>query len=186
MCKNPELAAQVTLLPIEKFKLDAAIIFSDILLPLEPMGVEFEFAKGRGSCLPSSPPGDEGDRKAADHRTGRGDSFSHEGDSNCPKELEGKIPLIGFSGAPFTLASYMIEGGHSKNYILTKGLMYQNRPAWDALDGEDFRGVDPVSQCPDPGGGSGPSAFRLLGGMLKSQPIMKNMSSLFQKGDGWC
>ena len=133
MCRNPELAAKVTLQPIEKFKLDAAIIFSDILIPLEPMGVEFEFAKGEGPVF------DHPLRERKDVERLR----LIEPEEEIPflmkairivrKELEGKVPLIGFSGAPFTLASYIIEGGHSKNYVLTKGLMYQDRSTWDAL-----------------------------------------------------
>jgi len=133
MCKNPELAAQVTLQPIEKFKLDAAIIFSDILIPLEPMGVEFEFAKGEGPVFHHP----LRERKEAEKLR------LFEPEEEIPylmkaiqivrRELEGKIPLIGFCGAPFTLASYIIEGGHSKNYILTKSMMYQDRPTWDVL-----------------------------------------------------
>jgi len=133
MCKNPEIAAQVTLQPIEKFKLDAAIIFSDILIPLEPMGVAFEFAKGEGPVFHHPV------RKMKDIEKVRAIDAEEEvpflmkAIRMVRKELEGKIPLIGFSGAPFTLASYMIEGGHSNHYILTKGMMHQNRPAWDAL-----------------------------------------------------
>jgi uroporphyrinogen decarboxylase len=133
MCKNPELAAQVTLQPIEKFKLDAAIIFSDILIPLEPMGVEFEFAKGEGPVFHHP----LRERKEAEKLR------IFEPEEEIPylmkaiqivrRELEGKIPLIGFCGAPFTLASYIIEGGHSKNYILTKSMMYQDRPTWEVL-----------------------------------------------------
>jgi len=133
MCKNPELAAKVTLLPVEKLKVDAAIIFADILLPLEPMGVELEFTKSEGPVFRHPI------REMKQINTLR----IIEPEENLPffieairivrGELEGKVPLIGFSGAPFTLASYLIEGGHSKNYILTKGLMYQNRAAWDSL-----------------------------------------------------
>jgi uroporphyrinogen decarboxylase len=133
MCKNPEIATQVTLQPIKKFKLDAAIIFSDILIPLEPMGVEFEFAKGEGPVFhhPVRDLKDIGKLRVIEPEEEI--PFLMEAIRMVRKELEGKIPLIGFSGAPFTLASYIIEGGHSKNYILTKGLMYKNRPVWDAL-----------------------------------------------------
>jgi len=133
MCKNPEVAAQVTLQPIDKFKLDAAIIFSDILIPLEPMGVEFEFAKGEGPVFhrPVREMKDVERLKIIEPEEEI--PFLMESIRIVRRELEGKIPLIGFSGAPFTLASYMIEGGHSRNYTLTKGLMYQNRPAWDLL-----------------------------------------------------
>jgi uroporphyrinogen decarboxylase len=133
MCKNPELAAKVTLHPIEKFKLDAAIIFSDILIPLEPMGVEFEFAKGEGPVFHHP----LRERKDVERlrliEPEEEIPFLMKAIRTVRKELEGKVPLIGFSGAPFTLASYIIEGGHSNNYVLTKSLMYQDRPTWDAL-----------------------------------------------------
>jgi uroporphyrinogen decarboxylase len=133
MCKNPELAAKVTLQPIEKFKLDAAIIFSDILIPLEPMGVEFEFAKGEGPVF-HHPLRERKDVERLRIIEPEGEiPFLMKAIRIVRKELGGKIPLIGFSGAPFTLASYIIEGGHSKNYVLTKGLMYQDRSTWDAL-----------------------------------------------------
>jgi uroporphyrinogen decarboxylase len=133
MCKNPEIAAQVTLQPIEKFKLDAAIIFSDILIPLEPMGVEFEFAKGEGPVFHHPVREMKDIEKLRIIEPEEEISFLIKAIQIVRKELEGKLPLIGFSGAPFTLASYIIEGGHSKNYILTKGVMYQNKPAWDTL-----------------------------------------------------
>jgi uroporphyrinogen decarboxylase len=132
MCKNPEIAAQVTLQPIEKFKLDAAIIFSDILIPLEPMGVKFEFARGEGPVF-HHPVREMKEIEKLRVIEPEEVSFLVKAIRMVRKELEGKIPLIGFSGAPFTLASYIIEGGHSKNYILTKELMYQNGPAWNAL-----------------------------------------------------
>jgi uroporphyrinogen decarboxylase len=133
MCKNPDLAAQVTLQPIDKFKMDAAIIFSDILIPLEPMGVEFEFAKGEGPVFHHPLRERKEVEKLRIIEPEEDVSFLMKAIQIVRKELEGKIPLIGFCGAPFTLASYIIEGGHSKNYILTKGLMYQDRPTWNAL-----------------------------------------------------
>ncbi|OGQ13021.1 MAG: uroporphyrinogen decarboxylase [Deltaproteobacteria bacterium RBG_19FT_COMBO_46_12] len=133
MCKNPELAAQVTLQPIDRFKLDAAIIFSDILIPLEPMGVEFEFAKGEGPVFhhPLRERKDVEKLRIIDPEEDV--SFLLKAIQIVRKEIEGKIPLIGFCGAPFTLASYLIEGGHSRDYILTKSMMYRDRPTWDAL-----------------------------------------------------
>lgn len=133
MCKNPEIAAQVTLQPIEKFKLDAAIIFSDILIPVEPMGVAFEFAKGEGPVFRHPVREMKAIEKLRIINPEEEVPFLMKAIRIVRKELEGKTPLIGFSGAPFTLASYMIEGGHSKSYVLTKGMMYQNRQAWDAL-----------------------------------------------------
>jgi uroporphyrinogen decarboxylase len=133
MCKNPDLAAKVTLLPIEKFRIDAAIIFSDILLPLEPMGIGLEFRKSEGPVI-HHPIREI--KQIEGLRIIDPDEDLHflmEAIRMVRRELEGRIPLIGFSGAPFTLASYIVEGGHSKNYILTKGLMYQNRSAWGKL-----------------------------------------------------
>jgi uroporphyrinogen decarboxylase len=133
LCKRPELIAEVTLLPIEKLKVDAAIIFSDILLPLEPMGMELKFTKNEGPVIEDP----IREMKQIDRiRTIEPEKdlpFLMEAIRIVRRELEGKIPLIGFSGAPFTLASYMIEGGHSKNYIFAKGMMYKNRLAWDLL-----------------------------------------------------
>jgi uroporphyrinogen decarboxylase len=133
MCKNPELAAKVTLLPIERFKLDAAIIFSDILIPLEPMGVAFEFAKGEGPVFQHPLRERKDVEKLRVIEPEEEISFLMKAIRIVRKELDGKVPLIGFSGAPFTLVSYIVEGGHSKNYVLTKSLMYQDRPTWNAL-----------------------------------------------------
>jgi uroporphyrinogen decarboxylase len=133
MCKTPELAARVTLLPVEQLKVDAAIIFADILLPLEPMGIDFEFAKDEGPVF-HQPIREMKQIDALRVIEPEEDMpFLMEAIRTVRRELEGKIPLIGFSGAPFTLASYVIEGGHSKNYVLTKGMMYQNRSAWHGL-----------------------------------------------------
>jgi len=133
MCKNPELAAEVTLQPLKHLHLDAAIIFSDILIPLAPMGVDFEFAKGEGPVFhhPLRTKRDVERLKVIEPE--QEVPFLIEAIRIVRKELEGKTPLIGFSGAPFTLASYMIEGGHSNNFILTKSLMYQDRPTWVKL-----------------------------------------------------
>jgi uroporphyrinogen decarboxylase len=133
MCKTPELAARVTLLPVEQLKVDAAIIFADILLPLEPMGIDFEFAKDEGPVF-HQPIREMKQIDALRIIEPEEDMpFLMEAIRTVRRELQGKIPLIGFSGAPFTLASYVIEGGHSKNYILTKGMMYQDRAAWHGL-----------------------------------------------------
>jgi uroporphyrinogen decarboxylase len=133
MCKTPDLAAQVTLLPIQQLDVDAAIIFADILLPLEPMGIDFEFAKNEGPVF-HQPIREMKQIDALRIIEPEGDMpFLMEAIRLVRRELDGKVPLIGFSGAPFTLASYVIEGGHSKNYILTKGMMYQDRAAWHGL-----------------------------------------------------
>ncbi len=133
LCKTPELAARVTLLPVEQLKVDAAIIFADILLPLEPMGIDFEFAKDEGPVFHQPVRNLKQVNALRIIEPEEDMPFLMEAIRTVRRELEGKIPLIGFSGAPFTLASYVIEGGHSKNYILTKEMMYRDRPAWHGL-----------------------------------------------------
>ncbi len=133
MCKNPELAAEVTLLPIKKFKLDAAIVFSDILIPLEPMGIELEFTKGEGPVIHHPLQEMKQIERLRIIEPEEDIPFLFKTIQIVRQELEGKIPLIGFSGAPFTLASYLIEGGHSKNYLITKRMIYQNPSVWRAL-----------------------------------------------------
>ncbi len=133
MCRTPELACEVTLQPIKAFELDAAIIFADILLPLEGMGINLEFAKDMGPVI-SNPV-----RTAKDIEDIRiiepeqDVPFLMEGIKLVQGELNGKVPLIGFSGAPFTLASYIIEGGGSRNYVHAKGLMYREPKLWHIL-----------------------------------------------------
>ncbi len=132
VCKTPELAAQVTLQPIDRFPLDAAIIFADILLPLEPMGIKLEFAEGEGPVIHNP----VRDRAAVDRLKiveGEERKFVEEAIRQARTALAGRVPLIGFAGAPFTLASYMIEGGGSRNYIKTKQLMYGEPETWHKL-----------------------------------------------------
>ncbi len=135
MCRNPELAAEVTLQPIRRFELDAAIIFADILLPLPGMGVPFEFAAGEGPRILQPIRSVEGiDRlRTADPRADLG--FVLEAIRLVRERLPDGVALIGFAGAPFTLASYMIEGGHSRHFALTRRLMYEEPAAWHRLLG---------------------------------------------------
>jgi uroporphyrinogen decarboxylase len=122
LCKTPELAAEVTLQPIEILKVDAAILFSDILIPVEPMGMKLEFSESKGPVL-HDPIRKEGDVfRLKKLRSDEDVPFVIETIKILLKEL--KVPLIGFSGAPFTLATYMIEGGSSRNFINTKRMMY--------------------------------------------------------------
>jgi uroporphyrinogen decarboxylase len=134
MIQTPELAAQVTLQPIQAFDLDAAIIFADILPPLIGMGLELEFVEGKGPMIhnPISSPGDIDSLAAppaAETLAGTLKAVEMVAAELAPRD----IPLIGFAGAPFTLASYAIEGGHSNNFALTKALMYGSPPAWHRL-----------------------------------------------------
>ena len=132
--KTPELACEVTLQPIEKFDLDAAIIFADILPPLEGMGLHLRFAEGEGPVI-GNPVRTVDDiarlRVLPPEETL---PFTLEAIRLARAQLHSRnIPLIGFSGAPFTLAAYAIEGGGSRNYTLAKGLMMSAPDAWDAL-----------------------------------------------------
>ena len=132
LCKTPELAAQVTLQPIDRFPLDAAIIFADILLPLEPMGLSLEFAEGEGPVI-HNPVRDQADVERLKVIDGGELDYVAEAVRQARRALNGRVPLIGFAGAPFTLASYAIEGGSSRNYLLTKQLMYCEPKAWHQL-----------------------------------------------------
>ena len=132
LCKTPELAAQVTLQPIDRFPLDAAIIFADILLPLEAMGLSLEFADGEGPVI-HTPITDRGSVERLKVIDGDELSYVAEAVSLTRHALSGRVPLIGFAGAPFTLASYAIEGGGSRNYVLTKQLMYREPDVWHKL-----------------------------------------------------
>ncbi len=133
LCKSPDLAAEVTLLPVRKLGVDAAIIFGDILLPLEGMGIQLEFVKDGGPMI-RNPIRDRGDIERLNLiEPEEHVPFLLKAIEIVRRELEGRIPLIGFSGAPFTLASYLIEGGHSKDYSKTKGLMLGTPSLWHVL-----------------------------------------------------
>ncbi len=133
MCRTPELACEVTLQPVRAFEIDAAIIFADILLPLEGMGINLEFAKNEGPVI-SNPVRTRKDIDAVRVITPEQDvPYLLEAIRMVRAELAGKVPLIGFSGAPFTLASYIIEGSGSRNYIHTKKLMYEDPESWKVL-----------------------------------------------------
>jgi uroporphyrinogen decarboxylase len=133
LCHTPELAAEVTLQPVRRFPLDAAIIFSDLLLPLQPLGLPFDFVKGEGPQL-ERPIRSEADIDALSRFDPRERLAAPlEAIRLVKADLAGLVPLIGFAGAPFTLASYAVEGGHSNHYAHTKALMYGNPEAWHRL-----------------------------------------------------
>lgn len=132
ICKQPELAAEVTITAAEKLGVDAAIIFADLLLPLEPMGLDFEFQAGEGPVV-HQPVRSLDDVRAL--RTDRVEDLSYVARAieKVAAHFRDRLGVIGFCGAPFTLASYMIEGGGSRNYVETKKLMYAHTPAWSEL-----------------------------------------------------
>jgi len=131
LCRTPELAVEVTLQPVNALGVDAAILFSDILLPLDPLGIPFDFQAGEGPVI----------ERPIRSRSDIDRLRAFEPREELAKPLEAirllrrtlEVPLIGFAGAPFTLASYAIEGGHSSHFALTKRLMYENPAAWHAL-----------------------------------------------------
>jgi uroporphyrinogen decarboxylase len=132
ICKTPELAAEVTITAAEKLDVDAAIIFADLLLPFESMGLNFEFLAGEGPVIHQPV------RTAADVEKLRIDRASElgyvaEAIRKVVAHFQDRIGIIGFCGAPFTLASYMIEGGGSRNYVHTKSLMYRDPAVWRLL-----------------------------------------------------
>jgi uroporphyrinogen decarboxylase len=135
ICKDPQLAAEVTIRAVEVLDVDAAIIFADLLLPLEAMGLGFHFAAGEGPVI------DCPVRTQQDISRLRADSAAEldyvaEAVRLVASHFRSKLPVIGFCGAPFTLASYMIEGGGSRHYVKTKTLMYSAPQAWDELLGK--------------------------------------------------
>lgn len=133
LIKNPELAAEVTMQPINAFNLDAAIIFADILPPLEGMGLSLEFVKGDGPVI-GNPLRSAPDIEALTVRPPEETlGFTLEAIRLVRAELGTRVPLIGFSGAPFTLASYAIEGGSSRNYTIAKSMMYGQPQVWHSL-----------------------------------------------------
>jgi uroporphyrinogen decarboxylase len=135
ICKTPELAAEVTITAAEKLDVDAAIVFADLLLPLEVMGLDFRFESGEGPVIER--PLRTGKDVAA-LVTDRASELGYVAESvrRVVKHFGAKLPVIGFCGAPFTLASYMIEGGGSRNYVETKKMMYNQAAAWESLMGK--------------------------------------------------
>ena len=135
VCKTPELAVEVTLQPVRRFAVDAAIIFADILLPLEPMGLAVSFAAGEGPVI-ANPVRTADDAAALEAvRPAEDLGFVLESIRQARSALAGEVPLIGFAGAPFTLASYAVEGGGSRHYLETKRLMYGDPETWHNLMG---------------------------------------------------
>ncbi len=133
LCKNPALCSEVMVTAVERLGVDAAIIFSDLLPILEPMGLDLEYVAGDGPVIhnPVREPADVNRVLELDHIDSL--DFVMETVRQTRQDLPEDLPLIGFAGAPFTLASYVIEGGSSRNYVHTKTLMYRDQGAWHAL-----------------------------------------------------
>ena len=132
ICKKPDIAAQVTITAAEILGVDAAIIFADLLLPLEVMGLPFHFAAGEGPVI-QKPVREREDVDRLHTKDAADLGYVSEAVSLVCKHFGPRLPVIGFCGAPFTLASYMIEGGGSRNYVHTKRMMYSSPQSWDEL-----------------------------------------------------
>src|SRR5450755_4014207 len=132
ICKKPDVAAEVTITAAEYLGVDAAIIFADLLLPLEVMGMPFHFSPGEGPVI------EKPIRSAADVKVLRTDraadlGYVAQAVGKVVNHFGSKLPVIGFCGAPFTLASYMVEGGGSRHYVEVKKLMYNSPDVWEEL-----------------------------------------------------
>src|SRR5688572_27473221 len=130
ICRTPRLAAEVTLQPIDRLDVDAAIVFADILLPLEALGAGLEFTSGDGPTLarPVRSAADVDRLRDVDVASDLG--FVGESVRQAVRALDGRVPLIGFAGGPFTVASYLIEGGSTRNFVATKRFLYSEPEAW--------------------------------------------------------
>ena len=133
LCQTPELACEVTLQPIDAFGLDASIIFSDLLVTLPPLGFPVEFVPGRGPVVHGPVVGPEDVNRAKAFDVGHHLKYVSDAVSMTRKALPADVPLIGFAGAPFTLASYLIEGGSSKAFMKTKAFLHEHRHAAESL-----------------------------------------------------
>jgi uroporphyrinogen decarboxylase len=133
ICRQPDLATEVTLQPIDRLGVDAAILFADILLPFEPLGLGLSFAQGEGPVIarPIRSAADVARLPEVDPAEGLG--YVLDAVRAIRQALAGRVPLIGFAGAPFTLASYAIEGGGTRDFVTTKTFMYREPEAWHAL-----------------------------------------------------
>src|SRR5512134_3221434 len=133
LCKKPDLAAEITVTPVERLKVDAAIIFADILLILEPMGVGLEYSKGDGPVIHRPVRCGKDLDALKDFDPNKELSFVYEAVKKTRAALDDRVPLIGFAGAPFTLASYLIEGAGSRNCTHAKKLYYTAPEVWHCL-----------------------------------------------------
>src|SRR5262245_50806063 len=133
LCRTPDVAAEVTVLPVEKLGVDAAILFADILLVVEPLGIGLEFSRGEGPVIRRPVRSAADVERLVERDPAETVPFVFETVRRARAALGDRVPLIGFAGAPFTVASYLVEGGASRHYLETKRLMYGAPGAWQAL-----------------------------------------------------
>ncbi len=166
LCQNPELACEVTIQPLERFPLDAAILFSDILTIPDAMGLGLYFSEGEGPCF-ERPIQDE----AAVQALGVPDpedelGYVMDAVRTIRRELDGRVPLIGFSGSPWTLATYMVEGGTTKNFAKVKGMMFDRPDLMHALLGKLVESVTSYLNAQIAAGAQAVMIFDTWGGVL--------------------
>jgi len=165
ICKRPDLAAEVTLQPVEVLDVDAAIIFADLLLPVEPMGLKLKFVSGEGPAIDNPVrTSDDVDSLSISDTDQLG--YVSEAIQIVVRQLAGRVPVIGFVGAPFTLASYMIEGGPSKNFVRTKSMMYNDETLWRRLMGKLVDVLGPFALSQVTGGARAIQVFDSWAGAL--------------------
>jgi uroporphyrinogen decarboxylase len=133
LCRTPDLATEITLQPVRRLDVDAAIVFSDLLLPLEPMGLRFDFVRGEGPAIEHPLRNEQDLERLRKFEPRERLDFVLQAIRQIKVALGDRVPLIGFAGAPFTLASYAIEGGHSTSFAHTKSLMYGSPGSWHRL-----------------------------------------------------
>jgi uroporphyrinogen decarboxylase len=205
LCKNPDMATEVTLQPLDRFPLDAAILFSDILTVPDAMGLGLYFSEGEGPKF-ERPLKTEADIKALRvPDIGKDLKYVTDAVSQIRKALDGRVPLIGFSGSPFTLSCYMVEGGSSDDYAKVKTLMY-NEPklmhhilgvtaeaVTQYLNAQIEAGAQAVMIFDSWGGVLSHAAFhefslaytqRIVDGLIKEKDGVKIPSIVFTKGGG--
>jgi uroporphyrinogen decarboxylase len=185
LCKNPDAAAEVTLQPVDKLGVDAAILFADILLIVEPLGVGLEFGAGEGPSIKRPVRSDADVARLVPVDVASSLGFVFDTVTRVKKALAGRVPLIGFAGAPFTVASYMVEGGASRDYLHVKRLMYGAPRAWDRLmevlvdatarylNGQIAAGAEAVQVFDSWIGALGPDDYRVF--------VLPHMKALFTK-----
>lgn len=169
LCQTPELACEVTLQPLRRFNLDAAIIFSDILTIPDVMGLKLYFVAGEGPKFENPISSPEDIRKLPRPDVNESLAYVMNAISLTRRELDGKVPLIGFSGSPWTLATYMVEGGSSKTFAKTKKLLYQEPKVAHELLGKLADTVTDYLNAQIESGAQAVQIFDTWGGALSSR-----------------
>ncbi len=173
LCTNPELACEVTLQPLERFDFDAAILFSDILTIPDAMGLGLFFSEGEGPKFRNPVRSETDIRKLPIPDPGSDLRYVIDAVSLIRKNLQGKVPLIGFSGSPWTLATYMVEGGSSKSFEKVKGLMYQQPKLMHLMLDKLAQSVALYLNAQIEAGAQAVMIFDTWGGMLSSEDYLE-------------